>query len=70
MGESMFNYRTKFGVAFIMLTLGYLCTAGVKLVQMDYKVDDHADQIKTINVKIDQISKDTAFIRGILESNK
>ena len=54
----------------LVFVLGILCTAGAKLIQTDYRVDSHDESIKTINVKIDQISSDTQFIRGKLEGNK
>jgi hypothetical protein len=60
----------KIELAVFLVIFGWLSAAFVRAVQVEAKVSDHDDAIKSLSIKIDKISSDVSFIRGKLEINK
>ena len=58
--------KTKVEIGAVVIILGWICTAGIRAVQTETKVEEHDAIIKILSSKIDQISIDSSYIRGKL----
>lgn len=60
----------KIEITVILVVIGWLATAGIRAVQVESKVDSHESSLKILSDKVDKISNDVSFVRGILENKK
>lgn len=60
-------HSQKFIFTVLIGIMGGLITAGVHAVQTESRVDEHEVKINSLTNKIDKISNDTAYIRGMME---